>query len=256
MRIVIIEDERITAEDLTNTIRSLEPTAQIISILTSVKKAIAYFKNNEAPDLIFSDIQLGDGVSFEVFSAVKIKAPVIFCTAYDEYALKAFKTNSIDYMLKPFTAESISDALVKYKDFQQTFSAGETQYKAILDALKNRETPKTAAVLVHYKDKIMPVKLDEVALFYIENSITYLQTFNEMVYVVNKNLEVLDQTVGNHFFRVNRQFIINRKAVVDASHYFSRKLSVHISVPFKEKIIVGKEKTQSFLSWLENIDSK
>jgi two-component system, LytTR family, response regulator LytT len=253
MKIVIIEDEKITAEELAGTIKALEPDARITAILSSIKTAIAYFQKNEDPDLIFSDVQLGDGLSFEIFKAVKISAPVIFCTAYDEYALNAFKTNSIDYILKPSTSQTIADALTKYRNLHQTFSGGVQQYKAILDILISRENSKPAAVLVHHKDKILPVRLEDIALFYIENEITHLLTFNTKNYFINKSLEELEQLSGNGFFRVNRQFLINRKAVIDASHYFSRKLSVNISVTYKDKIMVSKEKTPQFLNWLEHV---
>jgi DNA-binding LytR/AlgR family response regulator len=251
MKIVIIEDEKITAEELAGTIKALEPGAIIEAILSSVKTAVTYFQKNKAPDLIFSDVQLGDGLSFEIFKACKISAPVIFCTAYDEYALNAFKINSIDYILKPSTSQTIADALAKYSNFRQTFAGDGQQYKAILEILMNRDVPKASSVLVHHKDKILPVRLEEIALFYIENEITHLLTFDSKTYFINKNLEELEQTSGNSFFRVNRQFLVNRKTVIDASHYFSRKLSVNISVPFKEKITVSKEKTPQFLNWLE-----
>lgn len=251
MKIVIIEDEQITADDLVGTIIALEPDAKITAILSSVKIAIAYFQGNEAPDLIFSDVQLGDGLSFEIFKAVKVTSPIIFCTAYDEYALNAFKTNGIDYILKPSTSDAISKALNKYRNLRQTFSGSDQQYKAIMEALMNKDTPKSAAVLVHNKDKIMPIRLEDIALFYIENEITYLLTFDKKTYSINKNLEELEQLCGNNYFRVNRQNLVNRKSVIDASHYFSRKLSVNISVPFKDKIMVSKEKTPQFLNWLE-----
>lgn len=251
MKIVIIEDEKITADDLAGTITTLEPNAQIITILSSVKAAIAYFKECENPDLIFSDVQLGDGLSFEIFKAVKVDAPIIFCTAYDEYALNAFKTNGIEYILKPSTSKSISDALNKYRSLKQTFAGSEPQYKTIIDALLHKEAPKSSAILVHYKDKIMPIRIEDIALFYIENEITYLTTCDKKVYSINKNLEELEQICGDQFFRVNRQILINRKTVIDASHYFSRKLSVNINIPFKEKIIVSKERTPQFLDWLQ-----
>jgi two-component system, LytTR family, response regulator LytT len=252
MKIVIIEDEKITADDLAATIKTIEPEAEIIATLSSVKSAVSYMETHTAPDLIFSDVQLGDGLSFEIFKAVKITSPVIFCTAYDEYALNAFKTNSIDYILKPSTSESIAEALEKYKILRQTFSGNENPYKAIIELLSNKETPKSAAVLVHYKDKIMPVRLDDIALFYLENEITYLITFDQKNYSVNKNMEDLELIAGKNFFRANRQCLVSRKTIIDASHYFSRKLSVNISVPFKEKITVSKEKTPLFLNWLEN----
>lgn len=253
MKIVIIEDEKITADDLAETITILEPDGKISAILGSVKSAIAYFQRNEAPDLIFSDVQLGDGLSFEIFKTVKVTAPIIFCTAYDEYALNAFKTNSIDYILKPSTSKAIAEALDKYRNLCHTFAGNDQQYKTIIDALLNKDAPKSAAVLVHYKDKIMPVRLDEIALFYIEHEITYLLTFDQKTYSINRPLDELENVCGNNYFRVNRQCLINRKAVLDASHYFSRKLSVNITVPFKDKIMVSKEKTPQFLHWLETV---
>ncbi len=188
MRIVIIEDEKITAEDLAATITALEPDAKIIAFLNSVKKAISYFQKNEAPDLIFSDIQLGDGLSFKIFKSINISAPVVFCTAYDEYALNAFKTNGIDYILKPFTSKTIADALQKYRTLRQTFSGNALQYDAILEVLKNRETLKSTSVLVHHNEKILPVRLDDIALFYIENEVTHLLTFSKKIYTINKKV--------------------------------------------------------------------
>ena len=252
MNIVIIEDEKITADELVGTITSVESDAKIVAILGSVKTAVSYFQNNAMPDLIFSDVQLGDGLSFEIFKASKISAPVIFCTAYDEYALKAFKTNGIDYILKPSTAQTVADALAKYRSLRQTFSDGKDQYKAVIEALINREAPKSTSILVYQKDKILPLKLEIIALFYIADEVTHLLTFDAKTYSVNKNMEQLEQLSGNDFFRVNRQYLVNRKAVIDASRYFLRKLSVNISVPYnKEKILVSKEKIPQFLAWLE-----
>lgn len=251
MNIVIIEDEKITAEDLAETIKKAEPDAAIEVILGSVKSSVSYFQNHDAPDLIFCDVQLGDGLSFEIFKSVKVNSPIIFCTAYDEYALNAFRTNGIDYILKPFTSKAIEGALNKYHNLKKTFSGGQN-YREIIELMMNRDEPKTAAILVYQNDRIMPVRLDDIALFYIEEEITYLITFNKKTYVINKYLDELEQLCGNNFFRVNRQFLVNRKAVTDASHYFSRKLSVNISIPFNEKIIVSKEKAPQFLSWLQN----
>ncbi|MBP1594567.1 MAG: Response regulator [Bacteroidetes bacterium] len=251
MNIVIIEDERITADELAGTINNLEPEAKIVTILSSVKTAVAYFQKNESPDLIFSDVQLGDGLSFEIFKAVKISAPVIFCTAYDEYALNAFKTNGIDYILKPSTSQTIADALAKYRSLRETFGGKIQRYDSILDALIKRESSRYASILVYHKEKILPIKMDEIALFYIDNEVTYLLTFTSQKYVAGKTLEELELLSGSNFFRINRQYLVNRKAVIDASRYFLRKLSVNLSIPYKEKILVSKEKTPQFLNWLE-----
>jgi two-component system, LytTR family, response regulator LytT len=252
MKVVIIEDEKLTASDLAETILMVEPAVQIVAVLNSVKEALAYFKkSNLVPDLLFSDIQLGDGLSFEIFNKIDCSFPVIFCTAYDEYALNAFKTNGIDYILKPFSEKTIFDAFEKYKTLKNSFSRPELNYDTIWELFKKPAT-KSGSVLVYHKDKIIPVKFDEIALFYIETEITFLITFDNTKYVVNKTLEELERLVSDQFYRANRQFLINRNAIKDASPYFSRKLSVSLTVPFGEKIFISKEKSGDFLDWLSN----
>jgi DNA-binding LytR/AlgR family response regulator len=250
MKIVIIEDEQLTADDLAETILKLAPDVQIVAQLNSVKEAIAWFKKNEHPDLIFSDIQLGDGLCFEIFAKQPITTPVIFCTAYDEYALNAFKTNGIDYILKPFDEQVIASALAKYKELERRFSGNTLQIDSILQLFEERKNQKKGSVLVYHKDKILPVKLGSIALFYIENEITYLTTFDQINYSINKTLEELEKISGNDFYRANRQYLINRKAIKEVSQYFARKLSLTLTIPFKETITVNKIKVSDFLNWL------
>lgn len=254
MQIVIIEDERLTADDLAETIKQVQSDAEIVAILRSVKEATQYLKAGNTPDLIFSDIQLGDGLSFEIFSSLAVTAPVIFCTAYDEYALTAFKANGIDYILKPFTSETIGVALQRYQSLRNTFSANTLQqYEAILKVFAGRETQRPAALLIHHLDKILPVKLESIALFYLKNEVTHLLTFNGKVYCPNKSLDELERITGDTFFRINRQYLVAHKAVTGATNYLSRKLSVTLMVPFEEVITVSKEKAPAFLKWLSGI---
>lgn len=250
MKIVIIEDEQLTAEDLAEMILKLQPDAQIVKSLRSVKEAVTYFENNPAQDLIFSDIQLGDGISFDIFKTVNISAPIVFCTAYDEYALNAFKTNGIDYILKPFTSLSVGQALNKYHALRKEFSVEQASYNQFFDLFVSKIPQKISSILVTYKDKIIPIKTDDIALFYIEHEETMLLTFEGKVYVLNKKLEELERVAGDSFFRVNRQCLVNRKAVRDAAHFFSRKLIINLSVPFKDTVTISKEKTPQFLDWL------
>ena len=251
MKIVIIEDEKLTASNLSDTICQVEPNAQIISVLNSVKDAVTYFsKNTDAPDLIFCDIQLGDGLSFEIFSKINITSPVIFCTAFDEYALQAFKANSIDYMLKPFSKKSVSDALDKYKSLQTSFLKSNFSYDVFLDLFREKSNPKQNSILVYHKDKIFPVKFDDIALFYLETEITYLLTFDNNKHTINKTLEEIERLAPNYFYRANRQHLLNSKAIRDVSQYFYRKLSITLKVPYPQKIIISKEKSTSFLNWL------
>ncbi len=251
MNIVIIEDEGLVADDLELNIRKLIDEPLDIVQIRSVKEGIAYFKNNKSTDLIFSDIQLGDGLSFEIFVAESVTAPVIFCTAYDEYALDAFKTNGIDYILKPFTLQTLDNALQKYKQLKKIFSTDQMpQFDALMQLLAGKETQKAASVLVYHLDKIIPINLDDIAMFYLANEVTHLLTFSGKTFYPNKTLDELEKLCGSSFFRANRQFLVCRKAIIDVSSFFSRKLSLNLNINFSEKVIISKGKAAQFLSWL------
>ncbi|TDQ11185.1 LytR/AlgR family response regulator transcription factor [Pedobacter metabolipauper] len=255
MDIVIIEDERVVAEDLERNIIALIDRPVRIIQLRSVKESVAYFKSEPQPDIIFSDIQLGDGLSFEIFIAAQLTAPIIFCTAYDEYALEAFKVNGIDYILKPFTRQTLEAALKKYSQLKDIFAVtAPQQYNNLMQLLVNRDQAKAASILVYYQDRIKPIKLHEIALFQLENDVVQLHTFSGKVYYPNKNLDELERLTGNHFFRANRQFLVCRKAIIDVSSFFSRKLSLNLSIVLTERITVSKGRTAAFLEWLANAE--
>ena len=250
MKIVIIEDEKLTADDLAETILKVSPGVQIVARLNSVKDSVAWFRINEQPDLIFSDIQLGDGLCFEIFKKHALTTPVIFCTAFDEYALTAFKAHGIDYILKPFDEQTIASALTRYKELERKFLGNNKQLETILQLFENRKNHKQGSVLVYHKDKILPVKLQDIALFYIEHEITYIITFGQKNFTISKSLEELEIITGNSFYRANRQVLINRYAVKEVSQYFARKLSITLSVPFTGTITISKVKVPGFLNWL------
>lgn len=252
MKIVIIEDEKLTAKELENVILELLPTANIQAVLHSVSQSEMYFKNNSFPDLILSDIQLGDGLSFEIFENITINVPIIFCTAYDEFMLNAFKNNGIDYLLKPFTKDSVKIALDKYHNLSEVFSNKNQAVDEIRQALKMIKPTKSSNILVYYKDTIIPLKIDDIAVFYIQEQATYLKSFNDETYFIDKTLSQIEEICGENFFRANRQFLINRKAVKNVSHHLSRKFSVRLSIPFEyeSQITVSKNKLKEFLEWL------
>ncbi|BAV05491.1 two component transcriptional regulator, LytTR family [Filimonas lacunae] len=252
MNIVIIEDERLVAEDLEESITSIVQEPTVITQLHSVKEAVKYFKSHPAPDLIFSDIQLGDGLSFDIFEQVPVTAPVIFCTAFDEYAITAFRTNSIDYILKPYSVAAIEAALLKYQQFKEVFTPPQAaSYKELIHLLHTQQaSTANTSVLVHFQDKIIPVKTEDIALFYLEKEVIHLRTFNGKIYFPNKNLEELEKATGFQFFRANRQVLISRKAIIDASSFFSRKLSLNLTIEFPERITVSKNRIPAFLEWL------
>lgn len=251
MNIVIIEDERLVADDLEKNVKTiLGESARFVQI-RSVKEGIAYFQDGIEPDLVFSDIQLGDGLSFEIFTVLSKPVPVIFCTAYDEYALEAFRANGIDYILKPFTKQMLEDALNKFRQLKQMpFTEQIDQYQLLMKMLAGNKKQQAASVIVYQKDKIIPISLDDVALFYLEGETTRLLTFSGKTYYPNKPLDELERISGTHFFRANRQFLVSRKVIVDVSNFFSRKLALNISLAFKDKIIVSKAKAPLFLEWL------
>jgi two-component system response regulator LytT len=252
MNIVIIEDESMTSEDMAEMIMGMKENITISAIISSVKEAISYFMKGPKIDLIFSDIQLGDGLSLEVFKAVKVQAPIIFCTAYDEYALDAIKSNGIEYILKPYTKEAIESAINKYHRLKKHFSPIATDYEKLIESLAKTSptVDEYRSILVYYKDKVMPVKIDDIALFYIDGEVNRLTCFDGKSYILNQSLDELERIVQDRFFRVNRQYLVNRQAVRDASSYFQRKYVVNLNVAFKEAVIVGKNKSSSFLQWL------
>lgn len=250
MKIVIIEDEQLTADDLAETILKVAHDVQIVARLSSVKEAVLWFKRNEQPDLIFSDIQLGDGLCFEIFKKHPVTTPVIFCTAFDEYAITAFKAHGIDYILKPFDEQTIAGALTRYKELERKFLGNNQQIEKILQLFENRKNERQGSILVYHKDKILPIKLQDIALFYIEHEITYLITFGQKNFTINKSLEELEVIADNSFYRANRQYLVNRKAIKEASQYFARKLSITLFIPFSETITISKVKVPDFLNWL------
>ncbi len=250
MKIVIIEDEKLTANDLAKTIKGVEPDIEVAAILASVEEAIAYLRKAQDIDLIFSDIELGDGLSFQVFEQLGTKIPVIFCTAYDKYSLEAFKTIGIDYVLKPFSKASIEKTLAKYQNLKEKLSPPSENYNDMLNTLKNQLFQKMPSVIIHQGDKIIPISGADIALFFVEDDYTFAYTFDQKKLLVNQTLETIEKTFGGTFFRANRQFLVSRKAVKDASHSFNRKIQVNLTIPFKEQILVGKLKITTFLEWL------
>jgi two-component system, LytTR family, response regulator LytT len=252
MKVVIVEDELLTAEDLAEMLLKLPDGIEVVKILSSVAEAVEYFGQHNAPDLIFCDIQLGDGYSFEIFKQTTLDVPVIFCTAYDEYALEAFRNNGIDYILKPFTKNHIRDAIEKYKGLQAKLSKTAIDYDSLLKSLQagQNQGRKVSSLLINFKEKIIPVKISDIALFGIEHKMTQLITFDNQKFFVNHTLDELEIICGESFYRANRQYLINREVVVEALQYFARKLVLRLKVEGKHEIIISKSKVPEFLSWL------
>lgn len=247
MKIIIIEDELFTAEDLAETIVKVQPDAEIVATLSSVQEGKAYFSKSVSADLIFSDIQLGDGQSFEIFDKIKLQIPIIFCTAYDEFALEAFKTYGIDYILKPFSKNTVKEAIAKYKNLKGTYVIG--QLEAVIQSASRIQ--KINSVLVHYRDQILPIAVTEIALIFIKDDIAHLMTFEGKSYFLTKTLDELESKLGDQFFRANRQYLVSRRAIRAVENYGARKLALLLNVNHYETITISKEKSSTLLHWLE-----
>ncbi|MGF2413398.1 LytR/AlgR family response regulator transcription factor [Ferruginibacter sp.] len=252
MNVVLIEDEKLVSDDLSDILQSLDGNIHISKTISSVKEAMHYFKNNATPQLIFSDIQLGDGYSFEIFKELQTTTPVIYCTAFNEHALQAFENNGIAYVLKPYSKNTIRQALDKYQSLKKTFVLQQQQinYDQLINAITGNSI-KSQTLLVNYKNKIIPVKITDVAFFTIEHKTTSLVTLQNQQYSISHTLDELEQICGADFFRANRQFLINKAGVKEVLHYGLRKLFVNLCVETKGEVVINKVKTTVFLNWLK-----
>jgi two-component system response regulator LytT len=252
MKIVIIEDEIKAARSLANLINKLRPNAQIVAQVQSVEAAVDHLTNNEQPDLIFMDIQLSDGLSFEIFKQVEIKSPIIFCTAYGEYSMEAIKANGVDYLLKPFSQDDLQAAFEKVESFKNFF---QQNARPDLDALLSKlgQDEGKTSFLVFKHNKYTTVQTEQIAFIYIRNDSSSIMTFQQQEYALDQSMDQLQSMLSaKQFFRLNRQYLVNFSAIKEVEHYFGRKLFVKLTIPSPEQLLIGKEKSGSFLSWLEN----
>ena len=249
MKVLIIEDELPTAIEMQRTLLAINADLQIIGILSSVADINHQSELLQKADLIFSDIQLSDGLSIDALLKFNNTVPIIFCTAYNHYALAAFKANGIDYILKPFTNEAVKDALDKFKRLTNTV----VNLKQLSDDIKQEKTKQKGNIIIHRGDKIIPLSIQEMALFYIDNTLVYAYTFDGKKVAINEQLDALETLVGESFFRASRQFLVNRKVIKEASKYFDRKILVHLNIPFAEQIIISRLKATEFINWLSAV---
>ncbi|MCZ8196606.1 MAG: LytTR family DNA-binding domain-containing protein [Flavobacterium sp.] len=250
MNIIIIEDEKPAARLLQRKVEKLG--LQVNQMLHSVEESINWFQNNPHPDLIFLDIQLSDGLSFEIFEAIDIKSAVIFTTAYDEYALRAFKLNSIDYLLKPIDEEDLETAISKFKNQFQKSSIASLDFEMIKKMLINpidREYKKRFTIKMGQQLKM--INIDEVECFFSENKGTYLHTFDNRDYLLDNTLEQLETELNpEDFYRVSRKFIIPLKAIKEIQLYSNSRLKVILPTYKEDEVIVSREKVGDFKTWL------
>lgn len=254
MKYLIIEDETAAAVNLKAIIRKLAPEVEILGVLESIEESVEYFsdKNNSLPDLIFMDIHLADGESFKILERVSIDAPIIFTTAYDEYAIKAFKHNSIDYILKPIKEEDLRFALDKFS--RLTVREEQSYQEQLENLVVQQREPRERVFLIHHKDKIIPLQVEHIAFFYTSNERVTATTLDGVQYPIDRTLEQLQSSLSSAaFFRANRQFIIARAAVKDIVIWFGSRLSLNLQVATPERIIISKARVPEFKQWLTSI---
>jgi DNA-binding LytR/AlgR family response regulator len=253
IKAVIIEDEQLIARELTNKIASVSSEVEVVEILPSLKTARRWLMQHAEPDLFFMDIQLSDGVSFELFDEFRLSAPVIFTTAYDEYAIRAFKVNGIDYLLKPVDEEDLKKAIDKAKALVTSHSSLPVDMKQLMQALANPQASLyKEKFIVNQRNNWIPVAAKDVACFVREN-LNYLYTFNGEKYILDyTTLEDIEQLIDPRlFYRANRQTIIHIDSIQNVKPHENQKLSVFLKAPLKMEIDISREKAPAFKKWFD-----
>lgn len=249
--VLIIEDEAKTARELANILKNIDDSIHVLAILDSVEQSLQWFAANKQPDLIFSDIQLADGLCFDIYNQITVQSPIIFCTAFDEYMINAFDTNAVSYLLKPVTKEKVERALDKFYALKSVFEKDENN-KGLSGVLHQLKYNYKTALLVYQKEKIIPIQVKDIACFYLAKTIISISTLTNKKYYLSGTLDELEKVLDPaEFYRANRQFIINKAAIVNAERFFARKLVAKLIIDTPETIIVSKAKASEFLQWME-----
>lgn len=254
MKALIIEDEYPAAERLIKLIHKADASIEILAVLDSIEAAKRWFLSHPAPDLIFSDIQLSDGLSFVIFEEIDIKSPIIFTTSYDEYAIKAFKVKSIDYLLKPIKPYELVAAIEKFKETQVAFSANDYTLKmqSLLDSLPMSGRKYKTRFLVQQQDQLLPIPQEQIAYFFTANEMVCLVRSDNRQFLVDYTLEELEKLLNpSYFFRLNRQYIASLPAVQKIHTYFNGKLKLELHPEPSHDILISREKAPFFKEWLE-----
>ena len=251
MKILIIEDEEPAAERLIKLFAEIEPGAEILDVVVSVQSAIKWFRRNPMPDLITFDIHLADGQSFEIFEQVEVTAPVIFITAFDEYAIKAFKVNSIDYLLKPFKKEEFEDAIKKFHKLHAVNSTSQINFSQLLESLKNPKPEFKKRFIIRYGDHIKIIDTQTIAYFFTADKINFLRTDDNKTFPLDFNLDKLETMLDPAvFFRINRQFIISIHSIEEMFAFSKSRVKIKLKPPIEEDTIVSTERSSFFKDWL------
>ena len=253
MKVVIIEDEAPAFRRLEKILHEVDQSIEILEVFDSIEDTVGYFKSHDAPDLVFMDIQISDGISFQIFDQVEVRCPVIFTTAFDEYMLKAFKVNSVDYLLKPIKKEELEAAIEKYKMLHHakaSFSSG--ALSEILSQVKLGGVQYKSRFLVKQGERMLAIKSKDIVCFQSKHGVVHIVTKNEKSYLSDFTLDDLSSLLDpNSFYRANRQFIVHIDYINTVHKYFKGKLLVEMDHFAGDQIIVSTEKATSFKGWID-----
>lgn len=252
MKVLIIEDEAPAFRRLEKILLEIDPTIEIVEVLDSVEETVKWMNNHERPDLALMDIQISDGISFQIFDQIDIKCPVIFTTAFDEYLLKAFKVNSIDYLLKPIKKEDLKRSLEKYKSLQASFNGNGVDMATLLSQINLSETKYKSRFLVRQGDKMLAIRTEDVVCFQSKHGVVHIHTKNDKTYLSDFTLDELTHQLNpQYFYRANRQFIIQADYISTVHKHFKGKLLVELAHFSDEQVLVSSEKATSLKQWLD-----
>ncbi|MCD4772605.1 MAG: LytTR family DNA-binding domain-containing protein [Bacteroidales bacterium] len=251
MNVLIIEDEKIAANNLEKMLLQIDGNINVQNKIDSIEESVKWLNNNTV-DLIFLDIHLADGLCFKIFEQTKIKTPIVFTTAYDQYAIKAFKVNSIDYLLKPIEIKELEKSLEKFNELNRAQNASSIDYASLIDILSKKNNYQERFI-VRYAQKIKSIKTDDIAYFYVNNENVFLCTKGNNNYSIDYSLEKLENIINpKNFFRVNRQFIVNISSIENMYSLSKSRIKIELKPKSDNEIIVSYNRMSDFRKWLNN----
>jgi two-component system, LytTR family, response regulator LytT len=254
MKILIVEDEELAVKKLQKTLLSIDRMIEVVGVTDSIKSTVEFLKQNSAPDLILMDIELADGQSFEVFNMVPVKNPVIFITSYDEYALKAFKVNSVDYLLKPVQKDELEAALNKYKELNATDNnKNSSDINNLIKELQTKLQPKEyrKRFLVKQAQKLVSIEVGDIAYFYSDGRLNFFKTRDNRKFVVDYTMDELsDMLDPEKYFRISRAFYVSVDSIDQIHDYFGNRLLLNLTPALDKEALVSREKVMDFKKWM------
>jgi two-component system, LytTR family, response regulator LytT len=252
MNVLILEDEQLGSDQLIKMLAEIDPSLKVVTVLQSVSSAIDWLTSNPHPDLILSDIRLLDGVCFEIFQQVKIDKPIIFTTAYDQYAIKAFDVNSIDYLLKPIQKEKLQAALEKFRNRAPATAPPGFDIQKMLNLLKGSTVEYKSRFMVKLGQKIIALPAEKIAYFFSENKLTFIVTKEAKKYPTDQTLEELaDLLDPKTFFRINRQYIVTFESIAEMHPYFKGRIKLVLQPKSDDEVVISSERTPAFKKWID-----